>query len=92
MELGRYRGRRCVRNSSIRQADARTRTGDPFSRVSCGQTLAIAGRPCCLSYASQPRLMRNAGWSGAIRRSSSSVESGPTPPKKAPTSHFHFSR
>ena len=35
---------------------------------------------------------RNTGWSGAMRRSSSSLESGPTPPKKAPTSHFQRSR
>ena len=35
---------------------------------------------------------RNTGWSGAMRRSSSSLESGPTPPKNAPTSHFQRSR
>ena len=31
---------------------------------------------------------RKTGWSGAMRRSSSSDESGPTPPKKTPTSAF----
>src|SRR5436189_3462455 len=38
------------------------------------------------------RVMRKAGWSGAIRRSSSSDESGPTPEKNTPTSNFHFFR
>ncbi|WP_078900000.1 Cmx/CmrA family chloramphenicol efflux MFS transporter [Streptomyces sp. SBT349] len=32
---------------------------------------------------------RKTGWFGATRRSSSSGESGPTPSKNAPTSHFH---
>ena len=33
-------------------------------------------------------LRRKIGWSGAIRRSSSSADSGPTPSKNLPTSHF----
>ena len=36
--------------------------------------------------------MRKTGWSGAMRRSSSSEESGPTPPKNTPTSNFQRSR
>lgn len=33
-------------------------------------------------------VIRKTGWSGAMRRSSSGDESGPTPPKKTPTSAF----
>jgi hypothetical protein len=47
-----------------------------------------APRVASLSRAPGYAAIRNAGWSGAIRRSSSSGESGPTPPKNAPTSHF----
>ena len=43
-----------------------------------------------MTDAARPDSIRNAGWSGATRRSSSSVESGPTPPKKAPTLPFPF--
>ena len=66
--------------------------------VSCGVifflALRAAGTSGALSFESgaASQSMRKAGWSGAMRRSSSSLASGPTPSKKAPTSHFHFSR
>ena len=37
-------------------------------------------------------LILKTGWSGEIRRSSVSGESGPTPPKNTPTSAFHRRR
>ncbi len=40
--------------------------------------------------ARQPR--RNTGWRPAMAASSSSLASGPTPPKKRPVSAFHFLR
>ncbi len=45
----------------------------------------------CSTHGLAPRrqpLIRKIGWSGAMRRSSSSGASGPTPAKNWPTSHF----
>ena len=40
----------------------------------------------------RPGSIWKTGWSGAMRRSSSSVASGPTPPKNTPTSNRHLRR